>query len=63
VPVLVVHGLEDRFVPFGHGEWPAAHIPGAQSRLLDNEGHLTLIESYLGQVHAWLLSHLYAGRR
>lgn len=35
----------------------------AQSRLLDDEGHPTLIESYLGQVHPWLLSRLYAGRR
>jgi pimeloyl-ACP methyl ester carboxylesterase len=58
VPVLVMHGREDRFVPFGHGEWLAAHIPGAEARLLDHEGHLTMIGSRLGEAHAWLLSHL-----
>lgn len=58
VPVLVVHGREDQFVPFGHGEWLAARVPGAEARLLDHDGHLTLTESRIGEVHAWLLSRL-----
>jgi pimeloyl-ACP methyl ester carboxylesterase len=54
VPVLVVHGRQDMFVPFGHGEWLAAHVPGAEAWLLDNDGHVTLMENRMGEVHAWL---------
>ena len=54
VPVLLMHGREDKFVPFGHGEWLAAHIPGVQAQLLDNDGHLTLLEHRVPEVHSWL---------
>jgi pimeloyl-ACP methyl ester carboxylesterase len=54
VPVLLLHGREDKFVPFGHGEWLARHIPGVTARLLDHDGHLTLLERRIGEVHDWL---------
>jgi pimeloyl-ACP methyl ester carboxylesterase len=57
-PVLLLHGRQDRFVPFSHGEWLAAHIPGVEPRLLDHDGHLTLIENHLEGVHEWLLARL-----
>jgi pimeloyl-ACP methyl ester carboxylesterase len=58
VPVLLMHGREDQFVPFGHGQWLAARIPGVEARLLDHDGHLTLIQSRIGEVHDWLLARL-----
>jgi pimeloyl-ACP methyl ester carboxylesterase len=54
VPVMVMHGRQDRFVPVGHGEWLAAHIPGVEARILDGDGHLTLLENRIPEVHAWL---------
>ena len=57
VPMLLLHGREDKFVPFGHGQWLAANINGVDARLLDHDGHLTLIENHIGEVHAWLAAH------
>jgi pimeloyl-ACP methyl ester carboxylesterase len=42
VPVGIWQGGEDRMVPMAHGEWLAAHIPGADSHLYPDEGHLSL---------------------
>ena len=57
VPVLLLHGGQDKFIPFGHGQWLATHIPGVEARLLDNDGHLTLL-GRVGEVHAWLSERL-----
>jgi pimeloyl-ACP methyl ester carboxylesterase len=54
---LLLHGRQDQFVPFAHGQWLAAHVPGAQAWLFDDEGHLSLMEHRVGDVHAWLASH------
>ena len=57
-PVLLYHGRQDRFVPFGHGEWLARQIPGVQAELTDEDGHLTLVEHHLDRIHSWLLERL-----
>lgn len=57
VPVQLWHGRHDRFVPFQHGEWLASKIPGVEAHLTDEDGHLTLLQRRVGEVHAWLLDH------
>ena len=42
VPVSVWQGAQDRMVPFSHGKWLAANIPGATVHLDDDQGHLSL---------------------
>jgi pimeloyl-ACP methyl ester carboxylesterase len=58
VPVLLLHGRHDQFVPQAHGAWLAGQIPGVEARLLDDDGHLTLSVNRIGDVHAWLAAHL-----
>jgi pimeloyl-ACP methyl ester carboxylesterase len=43
VPVAVWQGREDSMVPFAHGQWLAAHVPGAEAHLVEHEGHLSLV--------------------
>jgi pimeloyl-ACP methyl ester carboxylesterase len=39
-PTLVIHGTEDRMIPFANGELIASLIPGARLELLEGVGHM-----------------------
>jgi pimeloyl-ACP methyl ester carboxylesterase len=56
VPVSVWQGGQDRMVPLRHGEWLAAHVPGATSRLLPEEGHLSIASGRFGDILDQLLT-------
>ena len=58
IPVLLMHGAQDQFVPFSHGEWLASHISNAHTRLSADDGHLSLTVSGIPEVHAWLLDKM-----
>ena len=50
VPVAIWQGAQDRFVPFAHGEWLAANVPGARSHFLQDHGHLSIAVGAYGDV-------------
>lgn len=56
-PTYIWQGTHDLMVPFAHGEWLAAHVPGARPHLMTGEGHLSVV---IGQLAA-MLDELAAG--
>lgn len=56
VPVTVWQGSADLMVPFAHGEWLAAAVPGARARLLDGDGHLSIVVGRADEIVEDLLS-------
>jgi pimeloyl-ACP methyl ester carboxylesterase len=56
VPVLLMHGEQDPAVPFSHGQWLAARIPGVDARFFPGEGH-ALREAHLDELLGWLIEH------
>ena len=58
IPVLILHGEQDRFVPFSHGEWLARSIPNVDARLSVDDGHMTLAIDRIPEGHSWLLDKM-----
>ena len=50
VPLHIWHGAEDHFVPVAHGEWLAAHVPGAKAQLRPGAGHVSITLSSYGEI-------------
>jgi len=50
VPVSIWQGRQDLMVPITHGEWLAAHIPGARAHLRPEHGHLSLGVGAIGEI-------------
>jgi pimeloyl-ACP methyl ester carboxylesterase len=50
VPVTIWQGAHDRMVPFPHGQWLAAHVPGGRPELRPEHGHLSLAVGSLGDI-------------
>jgi pimeloyl-ACP methyl ester carboxylesterase len=53
VPVRIMHGGEDKMVPCAHAEWLAAHCPAAESRIVPDAGHITVLDR-APEALAWL---------
>ncbi len=45
VPVLVLHGEDDRLIPCSHGEWLAARCRSAELMLAPGDGHISVLRS------------------
>lgn len=61
IPVMILHGEHDQFVPFSHGEWLARSIPGAEPRLSADDGHLSLYVNRITEVNLWLMEKMQSG--
>lgn len=55
VPVSLWQGTDDLMVPFAHGEWLAANVPGVVAHLLSGEGHLSVAIGRAGEMFDELL--------
>lgn len=56
--VVVWQGNEDQNVPAFHGVWLGEHLPEADLRLLDDEGHISIV-GHLPEIINGLIAHQY----
>jgi pimeloyl-ACP methyl ester carboxylesterase len=45
VPVLIAHGVEDRVIPFPHGEWLVRNLPSAELWMRPRDGHISILNT------------------
>ena len=61
VPVLFVHGGQDRIVPSSHARWVADRVPLAELWLRPEDGHVSVLASAEGAL-GWLRERASKGR-
>ncbi len=49
-PIAIWQGDQDNMVPFAHGQWLAARIPGARVHLQPGAGHLTMTVTAINEI-------------
>jgi pimeloyl-ACP methyl ester carboxylesterase len=54
VPVLFLHGGQDRIVPSSHSQWLARQCPPAELRLFPAEGHVSVLSAAGADALRWL---------
>jgi pimeloyl-ACP methyl ester carboxylesterase len=56
VETTVWWGSQDVLVPASHGEWLAARIPGARTRIDDSGGHQADPDTFIQALYPWLIA-------
>ncbi len=46
IPVLLLHGAEDRIIPPSAAGWLNNHLPDSQLRIIENDGHALLAHHF-----------------
>ncbi|HJQ74225.1 MAG TPA: alpha/beta hydrolase [Gaiellaceae bacterium] len=54
VPTLLWQGVQDLMVPVAHAEWLAARIPGVETHISEDDGHLSITVGRLGEIYDWI---------
>ena len=57
VPVLILHGGQDRIVPSAHGAWLAGHCRDAELWVSPEDGHVSVLGSSGVAALDWLVAH------
>ncbi len=57
IPVLLLHGANDRIIPPAAAEWLHHHLPDSRIRIFDNNGHALLAHDFdeiMGEISSFL---------
>ena len=46
IPVLLLHGADDRIIPSSAAEWLHSHLPDSRIRIFENAGHALLAHNF-----------------
>ena len=46
IPVLLLHGAQDRIIPSSAAEWLNSHLPNSRLRIMEDQGHALLAHHF-----------------